>query len=59
MRKYILSILLIIVGLAIISIGYLQQNNPTYAEAAFATQSKKFDLIFEKMRLEIMIYMGH
>ena len=53
MRKYILSILLIIVGLAIISIGYLQQNNPTYAEAAFATQSKKFDLIFEEFTSEV------
>ena len=53
MRKYILSILLIIIGLSIISISYLRQNNPTYAEAAFATQSEKFDLIFEEFTSEV------
>ena len=53
MRKYILSILLIIFGLTIIIVSYLRQNNPTYAEAAFATQSEKFDLIFEEFTSEV------
>lgn len=53
MRKYILSILLIIFGLTIIIVSYLRQNHPTYAEAAFATQSEKFDLIFEEFTSEV------
>ena len=53
MRKYILSILLVIIGLAIILISYLRQNNPTYAEAAFATQADKFGLLFEDFTLNV------
>ena len=53
MRKYILSILLVTFGLAIILISYLRQNNPTYAEAAFATQADKFGLLFEDFTSQV------
>ena len=36
MRKYILSIILILSGLIIVAISYRSKNNPTYSESAFA-----------------------
>lgn len=53
MRKYILSILLIIFGLTIFIVSYQRQNNPTYAEAVFATQADKFGSLFENFTSQV------
>ena len=47
MRKYILSIILVISGLIILIANYTSKNNPTYSESAFAKQAQKFDQIFD------------
>lgn len=53
MRKYILSIVLILCGLIIISLHYFSRNEQTYSETAFAVQSDKFDKIFDTFTSEI------
>ncbi len=47
MRKYILSIILVISGLVILIANYTSKNNPTYSESAFEKQAQKFDQIFD------------
>ena len=47
MRKYILSIVLILCGLIIILLNYFNTGNQAYSETAFAEQSEKFDKTFE------------
>lgn len=47
MRKYILSIILILIGLIILAISFRNRNNPTYSENAFAKQAQNFDQIFD------------
>ncbi|MGB5322353.1 helix-turn-helix domain-containing protein [Lutimonas sp.] len=47
MRKYILSIILVISGLVILIANYTSKNNPTYSESTFADQAQKFDQIFD------------
>ena len=46
MRKYILSIILILSGLIIAAISFRSKNNPTYSESAFAEEALKFDKAF-------------
>lgn len=46
MRKYILSIILILAGLTVMVISYKNKNNPTYSETAFAEEALKFDKAF-------------
>ena len=53
MRKYILSIILIICGLTILIVNYSKQNSNTYSEATFAAQSEEFDLLFEQFTTQI------
>ena len=47
MRKYILSIILIVCGLTIITVNYTNKKSTTYSETAFADQAQRFDKIFE------------
>ena len=47
MRKYIISILLILSGLIIILNNYFNKKNPTYSENTFAKQAQKFDQTFD------------
>ena len=46
MRKYILSIILILGGLTVMVISYTGKKNPTYSETAFAEEALKFDKAF-------------
>jgi hypothetical protein len=47
MRKYIISILLILSCLIILITSYTSKNNLIYSESAFADQAQKFDQIFD------------
>ena len=53
MRKYILSIILILSGLIIIGISYKSKKNPTYSESAFAKQAQNFDKIFDQFTNQV------
>ena len=53
MRKYILSIILIICGLTILIVTYSKKNSNTYSETTFAAQSEEFDLLFEQFTTQI------
>ncbi|MGI9530433.1 AlbA family DNA-binding domain-containing protein [Lutimonas sp.] len=53
MRKYILSIALILCGLVLVSLNFFNFNDQTYAEASFADQSEKFDKIFDDFTRKI------
>lgn len=47
MRKYILSIVLILSGLILISLNLVGNKNQTYSESSFAVKSESFDRIFQ------------
>ena len=47
MRKYILSIVLILLGLSIVLINYSNRNTATYSETIFANKAQKFEQIFD------------
>lgn len=53
MRKYILSIILISIGLLVLIFNYLDQKGTEYAEAAFADQAQKFDKVFDVFTSEV------
>lgn len=48
MRKYILSIVLILLGLTLVVISYTQKINPIYTEKSFAQEAQKFEDLFDK-----------
>ena len=53
MRKYILSILLILLGVLILSFNYFSQRGREYAETTFATKAQKFENVFDSFTLEV------
>jgi len=53
MRKYIISTILIILGIYLAFIDFNNKNNPTYSETKFAEEAKKFDSNFEKFTSEV------
>lgn len=53
MRKYILSIILILCGLTILIVNYSNIKNPTYTETAFADQASRFDKLFESFTHQV------
>lgn len=53
MRKYILSIILIITGVFVLVFNYFGQKGTEYAETAFASQALKFDEIFNQFTTEV------
>ena len=53
MRKYILSIILIILGILVFSINYFSQKGEEYAEDTFASQAQKFDDDFNTFTIEV------
>lgn len=53
MRKYLLSIILILCGLILLYLNYSNKNNPTYSETLFAKEAEKFDLVFDRFTTEV------
>jgi len=53
MRKYILSIILISIGLLALIINYFDQKGTEYSETAFANHAQKFDDVFGKFSSDI------
>ena len=53
MRKYILSIILIITGVFVLVFNYFGQKGTEYAETAFASQALKFDEIFNQFTTKV------
>ncbi|WKK64692.1 AlbA family DNA-binding domain-containing protein [Lutimonas zeaxanthinifaciens] len=53
MRKYILSIVLILCGLTLVIISYTQKKNPIYTEESFAVEAQKFEDLFDRFNTQI------
>jgi len=53
MRKYILSITLIITGVLVLIFNYFSQKNIEYSETAFAAQAQKMDVIVDQFTDEV------
>ena len=53
MRKYILSIILILFGLTLVVISYTNKKNPIYTEKSFADEAQKFELLFDRFHTQV------
>ncbi len=53
MRKYILSIVLILCGLFFVALHFFSSSDQTYSEERFAHQSERFDEIFDRFTTRI------